>query len=103
FKNFWADAKSVNELIHSSRFIDPEILATYRQRIDAVCEKVKSQQDALSEKNEKVSQAKRAFIEARVQQAKELLNTDNGKAQKLLREALAFLKDDWSNAKELQL
>lgn len=103
FKNFWADAKSANELLHSSRFLDADILSAFRARVDAVCEKVKAHQDTLSQKSEQVSQAKRAYIEGKVQQAKEMLQTDNAKAQKLLRDALACLKDDWSNAKDLQL
>lgn len=103
FKNFWAEAKSANELLHSSRFLDAEVLSGFRSRVDAVCEKVKAHQDTLSQKSEQVSQAKRAHIEGKVQQAKELLPTDNAKAQKLLRDALACLKDDWSNAKDIQL
>jgi len=103
FKNFWGDAKSANELIHSSRFLDTDVLNGFRQRVDAVCEKVKAHQDVLSQKSEQVSQTKRAYLEAKVQQAKEMLATDNAKAQKMLRDALACLKDDWSNAKDLQL
>ncbi len=103
FKQFWADAKDLNELIRSSRFIDAEILAPYRQRVDAVCEKVKAHQDSISQKSEKVSQTKRAYIEGKIQQAKELIPTDNQKSQRVLREALACLKDDWSAAKDLQL
>ena len=103
FKQFWADAKDLNELIRSSRFIDPEVLSAYRQRVDAVCEKVKAHQDELALKTDKVSQTKRAYVEAKIQEAKDLIQSDNQKSQKILRDALACLKDDWSNAKELQL
>jgi len=103
FKQFWADAKDLNELIRSFRFLDADALAPYRQRVDAACEKVKAHQDTLSQKSEKVSQTKRAYIEAKIQEAKELIPTDNQKSQRVLREALACLKDDWSGAKDLQL
>lgn len=103
FKQFWADAKDLNELIRSSRFIEADILAPYRQRVDAVCEKVKAHQDTISQKSEKISQTKRAYIEKKIQEAKELIPTDNQKSQRVLREALACLKDDWSAAKDLQL
>lgn len=95
YKEFWAAAKYVNELIRSSKFLDVELLAAFRTRIDAICEQVKTIQDDKGKTLDKVSQVKREAIEQKIALAKSLITSENQKAQDILKEALANIKNDW--------
>ncbi len=95
FKEFWAYTKATNERIRSSKFLDPEILAGLRSRVDAACERVKQYQDTRSAFVDGVSALKRKYIEERISRAKEIIESDNNKSQLLLREILPLLKDEW--------
>ncbi len=104
FKDFWAYAKSTNEKIRSSKFLEPELLAELRERVDAACERVKAFQDERSAAIDRISNTKRKFIEEKVTTAKDLIESDNNKSQILLREILPLLKDEWGEkGKELGL
>jgi hypothetical protein len=95
YKEFWAAAKYVNELIRSSKFLDVELLAAFRTRIDAICEQVKTIQDDKGKTLDKVSQVKREAIEQKIALAKSLITSENQKAQDILKEALANIKNEW--------
>ncbi len=104
FKEYWAYAKSTNEKIRSSKFLEPEYLSALRARVDAACERVKQFQDEFNAAIDKVSAIKRKYIDEQIQHAKDIIDTDNNKSQSLLRDLLTLLKDEWGEKiKELGL
>lgn len=104
FKEYWAYAKSTNERIRSSKFLEPEYLSALRARVDAACERVKQFQDEFNAAIDKISAIKRKYIEEKIQEAKDIIDSDNNKSQHILRDILPLLKDDWGDRiKELGL